>query len=108
MVAGIGSVAAIVLVFLPQSTQYFRACREASVPPELRGQPRPSLGSLFRPKSARTAAGATATRPAAARPSIAASSAKAKAKVRSDAEAVAKGAELARARAKSSKSRRSV
>lgn len=102
--SGVASVLLIVLVFLPQSTKYFRACREAMTPPELRGQPRPGLGSLFRPRQQAGTAGPT--RPATTRPAAKPSSSKAKAKVRADAEAVAKGAELARTRAKTSKTRR--
>lgn len=102
--SGLVAIAVIVLLFLPPSTRYFHECRNAVTPPELRGQPRPGLGSLFRP---RPPAGASArtTRPAATRPAKPSAS-KAKAKVRSDADAIAKGAELARSRAKSSKTRR--
>ena len=39
---------------------YFRACREANMPEELRGQPRPGLGSLFGPKRPRGAAASAA------------------------------------------------
>lgn len=111
VVSGIASILMIVLVFLPPSLRYFRECRDALTPPELRGQPRPGLGSLFKPRPPAGAAGAagtraTATRPAATRPAKTSAS-KAKAKVRSDADAIAKGAELARTRAKSSKTRRS-
>jgi hypothetical protein len=111
VLAGVASIAALIAVFLPPSAAYFRACREASVPPELRGQPRPGLGSLLRPRppgGARPGGGTAATRPA--RGAVAAptrpSNSRAKAKVRADAEAVAKGAELARTRAKSGKTRR--
>ena len=104
--SGVASILMIVLVFLPPSTKYFRECRDAMTPPELRGQPRPGLGSLFKPRPpAGGAAGANATRPAGTRPAKPAAS-KAKAKVRSDADAIAKGAELARTRAKTSKTRR--
>jgi hypothetical protein len=106
--SGAAAILMIVLVFLPPSTKYFRECREAMTPPELRGQPRPGLGSLFKPRPpAGGAAGArtNSTRPATARPAKPAAS-KAKAKVRSDAEAIARGAELARTRAKTSKTRR--
>ena len=119
VILGAASIAALGLIFLaPASTAYFRACRLANVPEELRGQPRPGLGSLFGPK--RTAAGRQpAGRQPGARQSAAAARAssaeanrpaagKAKAKVRSDTDAVAKGAELARSRAKASKSRRSA
>jgi hypothetical protein len=109
VVSGVAAIAMIVLVFLPPSSRYFRECREAMTPPELRGQPRPGLGSLFKPRppaGSGAAARANATRPATTRPAKPSAS-KAKAKVRSDADAIAKGAELARTRAKSSKPRRS-
>jgi hypothetical protein len=111
VVSGAAAIVMIVLVFLPPSSRYFRECRDAMTPPELRGQPRPGLGSLFKPRQPASGgpagARAGATRAAATRPAkTSVSKAKAKAKVRSDAEAVAKGAELARTRAKSSKTRR--
>jgi hypothetical protein len=116
MVLGLASIAVLGLVFVaPASTAYFKACRLANVPEELRGQPRPGLGSLFGPRRqppARQGAADRSTRPAQTRTAGADSAAnrpaatKAKAKVRSDADAVAKGAELARSRAKASKSRR--
>ncbi len=106
---GIAAIAAVVLVFAPKPSQlYFRACREANTPEELRGQPRPGLGSLFGPKRPR---GAEASTPAPARtaaPDRPAAAPKSKAKVRSDSDAIAKGAELARSRAKASKSRRTT
>jgi hypothetical protein len=109
VLVGVLSIVVLLLIFIPkQSMAYFRACREANVPPEQRGQPRPGLGSLFaprRPPAERAPVGRTSvrtTQPAETRPAVA----KAKAKVRSDSDAVAKGAELARARAKASKSRR--
>lgn len=109
---GVLSIAVLVLIFLPkESIAYFRACREANVPPDRRGQPRPGLGSLFapRPRQAatsvrRTAPAESVRRPAETRPAVP----KAKAKVRTDSEAIAKGADLARARAKASKSRRTT
>lgn len=111
VILGAASIAAILLIFVPPaSSKYFRACREANVPPELRGQPRPGLGSLFGPKRPRPAPGGrpaekpVAQRPAQTRPGAP----KSKAKVRADTEAVAKGAELARSRAKASKSRRTA
>ncbi len=113
VVAGVGAIAALVLTFLPTSMQYFRQCRDAMVPPELRGQPRPSLFGSRRQRpggglGSLANAGRPATRPAATRPGpAAASSTRSKAKVRSDADAIAKGAELARSRAKASKPRRS-
>lgn len=107
VIGGVAAIITLVLVFLPpQSQQYFKACKLANTPEQLRGQPRPGLASLFGPKrqagmNARTAA--PAPKPAASdRPAAP----KAKAKVRADSDAVAKGAELARSRAKASKSRR--
>jgi hypothetical protein len=125
VVTGVAAIAAILLIFLPpQSQRYFRDCREASTPPELRGQPRPGLFGPRRQRAglagpggraaaaraaARTNAAGTQTRASApdtsAQPA-AAGGGKARAKVRSDAESVARGADLARARAKASKSRR--
>ena len=115
VIAGIAAIAAIVLIFVKPSTAYFRECREVSLPPERRGQPRPGLAALFRPKPPRTAAGGTTRQtgsrsyatsrtanPAAGKPTAS----KAKAKVRADAEAVSRGADLARSRAKANKSRR--
>jgi hypothetical protein len=117
---GLVSIAAIVLTLLPESSAYFRACRDAVMPPELRAQQRPGLFAPRRPVGGATAgptAGPTAaagtsavragTRPAQTRPaSSPAASGKARAKVRTDSEAISRGAELARSRAKSSKSRR--
>jgi hypothetical protein len=105
------SIVVLLLIFVPkESIAYFRACREANLPPERRGQQRPGLGSLFAPRPprqrmtpvGRTAEPEPASRPAETRPAVP----KAKAKVRTDSEAIARGAELARARAKASKSRR--
>lgn len=103
-IEGVASIVAIVLVFLPKSSAYFRACREATLPPERRGQPRPSLFGPRAPRGTTPAAGRPATTPKTT-PSNP-SAGKTKAKVRTDADAVAKGAELARSRAKASKSRR--
>ena len=116
LLIGLFSVLAVLLVFVPKPSQdYFRACREAVTPPELRGQPRPGLASLFAPKPRGQAAGGVnqraAQRPATTRAAEAPArqgAPKAKAKVRGDAESVARGAELARSRAKASKSRRTV
>jgi hypothetical protein len=108
VVVGVAAIAALVLIFVPKpSAAYFKACREANIPEELRGQPRPGLGSLFGPKRPR---GAAAPTPAArtAAPERPATAPKSKAKVRSDTDAIAKGAELARSRAKASKSRRTT
>jgi hypothetical protein len=110
VVIGVASIAVILLVFIPPTSQkYFKECREANMPEDMRGKPRPGLGSLFGPKRPRGAAATapparTASTPAAERPAAP----KARAKVRSDTDAVAKGAELARARAKASKSRRTA
>jgi hypothetical protein len=113
MILGAASIVTLGLIFLPPaSTAYFKACRLANVPEEMRGQPRPGLGSLFGPRRQPTRP--AQTRPAQQRParqdnvSNRAAAAKAKAKVRSDADAVAKGADLARSRAKASKSRRTA
>jgi hypothetical protein len=119
VIVGIASIAAVILVFfLPASQKYFRDCREAATPPELRGQPRPSLFGPRRPRPEPAAAGngrptGRATEPARTRSAApeskpASGAPKARAKVRADAEAVARGAELARARAKASKSRRTA
>lgn len=123
VVVGVASILAIVFVFFPkQSQKYFRDCKEAAMPPELRGQPRPSL---FGPRRQRPGLAGPGGRAAAARaaqnakstPTRAGSAAtenrttgasKARAKVRSDAEAVSRGADLARSRAKASKSRRTT
>lgn len=110
---GVLSILALALIFFAKdSIAYFRACREANVPPERRGQQRPGLSSLFAPRPprqaatsvGRTAQSEPARRPAETRPAVP----KAKAKVRTDSEAIAKGADLARARAKASKSRRTT
>jgi hypothetical protein len=113
VVIGVASIAVILLIFIPPTSQrYFKECREANMPEEMRGKPRAGLGSLFGPKASRRAAAPTATAPparAASTPAAARPGApKARAKVRSDTDAVAKGAELARARAKASKSRRTA
>lgn len=116
VVVGVGSVVALALVFIPKpSQQYFRDCRDALVPPELRGQPRPGL---FGPRRQRPGLAGPGGRAAAARAAAQSRSAatsertggagKARAKVRSDADAIARGAELARSRAKASKSRRTT
>ncbi|MEO8888501.1 MAG: hypothetical protein ABI301_07430 [Jatrophihabitantaceae bacterium] len=116
---GVSSIAIIVLVLLPASLKYFRACKAASRP---EGAPaRPGLGAMFG-GGARGAAGsgrpagrgslfgprpAPATEAQAPRTESAnPSRPRSKAKVRVEADAVAKGAELARTRAKASKSRR--
>lgn len=98
----IGSIGAIILMFLPASSEYIKACRDAALPPELRGQPRPKL---FGPRPT-AAARPAASRPAARSAEASTGAGKSKSKARSDAEAVARGAELARSRARASKSRR--
>ncbi len=115
VVVGLGAIAALGLVFIPKpSQQYFRDCRDALVPPELRGQPRPSLfggrrAGLAGPGGRAAAARAAAqTRAAETSTDRTPGPSKARAKVRSDADAVAHGAELARSRAKASKSRRTT
>jgi hypothetical protein len=121
VLVGAAAIAALLLVFLPKpSQQYFRDCRDAALPPELRGQPRPGL---FGPRRQRPGLAGPGGRAAAARATQntkAASvrtaeaqnhpvgSTKSRAKVRSDADAVARGADLARSRAKASKSRRTT
>jgi hypothetical protein len=109
VIIGLAAVAAVVLIFVPKpSVQYFKECREASMPPERRGQARPGLGSLFKPRPPRAT---TSTPPSSAsKPEATNASAapKAKAKVRTDDAAIAKGADLARSRAKASKSRRTT
>jgi hypothetical protein len=111
VVIGVAAIAALLLIFVPRpSNQYFKDCREANLPEERRGQPRPGLGSLFGPKRPRGGAAATTPTPPArtAAPERPAAAPKSKAKVRSDSDAIAKGAELARSRAKASKSRRTT
>jgi hypothetical protein len=115
VIVGLGAIAALGLVFLPKpSQQYFRDCRDALVPPELRGQPRPSLfggrrAGLAGPGGRAAAARAAAqTRAAETSTDRTPGPSKARAKVRSDADAIAHGAELARSRAKASKSRRTT
>lgn len=101
----IGSVASIILMFVPQSSSYFAACRDLSMTPERRAAAA-ARPKLFGPRTT-PAARTSATRPAAARPSNTSTGGnKAKSKARNDAEAVARGAELARTRARASKSRR--
>jgi hypothetical protein len=109
---GVASIAAIVLVLVPQSMNYFRRCRAASRPAG--APPRPGLAGLFAPRPAPPRGDVPAPSRRTARPGVGAQTAedgnparaKAKAKVRVDAEAVAKGADLARARAKARKPRR--
>jgi hypothetical protein len=130
VLAGAASIVTIVMLFMPDSRQYFRAVstRRTGATVEAGAAPRPSLlGSLLRPqpRSQPTAKALTAKAPTAKAPTAKAPTAKTpmgreaaepanlpapskvtKAKGRADAEAVARGAELARSRAKASKSRR--
>jgi hypothetical protein len=106
VLTGLSAVAALVLIFLPASAVYFKACREAVLPPERRGLPATDRPRLFGPRPAAQRPGTAGTaRPSAPRQSAPAAG-RGKAKVRSDSEAIARGAELARTRAKASKSRR--
>ena len=62
VLVGVASIGVLAFVFVPKpSQQYFRDCREANLPPEMRGQPRPGLGSLFGPKRAQKAADSVRT-----------------------------------------------
>lgn len=102
VLTGVASLAAIVLLFMPESSRYFRACK-ATLTPE-GAPPRASLRDLFAPRPpARAPESAKAAAP---QQPAKASVSKAKGKSRVDEAAVAKGAELARNRAKASKSRR--
>lgn len=104
--AGLAALAAVVLLFLPESTRFFP--RPGADPA------RPGLGSMFRARPIKerkpppatgprsTAASRAAGRTAAAQRTPAG----ARAKLRADEAAVARGAQLARNRAKASKSRR--
>jgi hypothetical protein len=106
VIVSVLTVATIILIFVPPtSAKYFKQCREATMPPERRGQARPGLGSLFKPPPPRTAPAASGPK---AEPPQRPATPKAKAKVRADDAAVAKGADLARSRAKASKSRRTA
>lgn len=98
---GIAALATIVLLLLPESTRYFRACKAAMTPEG--APPRPSLRDMFAPRPP------VGTKQAAQPPAVNRSkpaAGKTKGKTRTDEAAVAKGAELARTRAKASKSRR--
>jgi hypothetical protein len=101
---GLASLAAIVLLLLPESSRYFKACKAALNPAG--APPRPGLRDLFAP---RPPAGAQQPSPAETpeeTPASKPAAARSKAKTRVDEAAVAKGADLARNRAKASKSRR--
>jgi hypothetical protein len=101
---GVASIAVIVLILLPKSMAYFRACKEATRPAG--AAPRPGLAALFRPRPHPAAAQRSGTPAATAERAELPVRRTPKAKVRADADAVARGAEIARARAKASKSRR--
>jgi hypothetical protein len=109
VIVGVASIAALLLIFVPPASQkYFRDCREANTPPELRGQPRPGLFGPRRPREPRGMSALGRAAAGGAVPKRPANAAKARSKVRSDADAIAHGAELARSRAKAAgKSRRS-
>ncbi len=114
VLSGIACVAALVLLFLPDSRAYFKALTAARM--AARGVtpgPARGLGALFAPRPAaarkppppsglRSSAASRAAARTAAKPGPAGS----RAKVRSDEAAIARGAALARSRAKASKSRR--
>jgi hypothetical protein len=103
VLAGLASIAVIVLLLMPASAAYFRVTGAALRAARGQTQQRPAgLAGLFAP---RQPAKRTAPEPD-PEPEAGSARPKAKAKVRTDADAVAKGAELARARAKASKSRR--
>jgi cytochrome c oxidase subunit IV len=103
VLVGIAALATLVLLFVPSSAAYFRACRAATMPAGATA--RPGLSGLFGGRRPPRPAPATAPVTTSAATSKAPS--RAKAKVRADAEAIARGAELARTRAKATKSRRS-
>jgi len=105
--AGLASLAAIVLLFLPESSTFLPR-------PTRGGAPSRGLGALFAPRPAAArkplpASGprsSAASRAAARTAAAPGTSAGARAKTRAEQAAVARGAELARSRAKASKSRR--
>jgi hypothetical protein len=108
---GLCGLATVLLLFVPSSSAYFRACRAATMPAGAAA--RPSGFSLFGPRRpAGAATRAPANPPASPAPEASTATtaarppSRAKAKVRSDAEAIARGAELARTRAKANKTRR--
>lgn len=113
VILGVASILAIVFLFVPQSTAYFRACKQALHPDGV--PPSRGLAGMFgqrttpAPRPAANRRGAAATNrgtAASASATETTSTVRSKAKVRSDEAAVAKGADLARNRAKASKSRR--
>jgi hypothetical protein len=108
VLAGLASITAIVLLFMPDSRAYFKAQAAARSGASVAAgmPPRPGLGSLFRTRGMATTRPQPAATKRAAKTSPPGQSRTTKAKVRNDAEAIARGAELARRRAKASKSRR--
>ncbi|HJQ44342.1 MAG TPA: hypothetical protein VJ831_14735 [Jatrophihabitantaceae bacterium] len=107
VLAGVASLAALALLFFPDSRAYFRemaARRRGELQAIAPDVPRPSLRSLF---STKPQANVSLEKPPAPDEPPRTTSRAGKSKRRSDAEAVARGAELARARAKANKGRRS-
>jgi hypothetical protein len=114
VLSGVACIAAIVLLFLPESRAYFKAISALRAAATGRAAaPSRGLGSLFapRPAAARKPPPSSGLRSSAAsranaRVTKGGTAAGARAKIRSDEAAVARGAALARSRAKASKSRR--
>ena len=109
VLAGVSSLAALILLFLPDSRAYFRemaARRRGELEAIAPGVARPSLRALFstKPLGGTPASSVSLEKAGVVDPPP--SNARAKAKRRTEAEAVARGAELARARAKANKNRR--
>ena len=109
--SGVASIAAIVLLFLPESRAYFHGIndvRRAEYQVKTgatAGAPRPTLRSMFAPRPA--PGGVSLDKPEAKAARERVQQPGARAKSRSEAESVARGAQLARERAKAaSKSRR--
>jgi len=104
------ALAAIVLLFLPESRAYFHAVSDLRrqqyanrYGPRPAAAPRPSLRTLFAPRmSPQSDAGQQAQPTAPDKPTASG----AKSKSRAEAEAIERGARMARERAKASKSRR--
>lgn len=117
VLTGFAWIAIVVLLFMPTSSAYFRACKRATAPAGATAR-RPGLRDLFMPRGT-APAGSASSRASTARAGSSGSddtsqsppagrdpSGRARAKVRADEAAIAKGADLARSRAKASKSRR--
>jgi hypothetical protein len=111
MLAGVASIVAIVLLFLPESRKYFKAV--AAVRAAATGRQPRARGSLFapRPRAERKPPPASGLRSSAAsraqaKVSNASGTSGSRSKARAHEAAIAHGAELARSRAKASKSRR--